>query len=134
MPYKLTLIHSGRPGPHLSWLLNLPTTLGRAVQHGICIQHDSVSRTHCRLALNGEGALTIRDLDSLNGTYVNDQRVQHALLTPGDQIQLGAVAFRLELVTAGEIDATPEPPETYDLSVTNPLQPALRRRSGSSAD
>ncbi len=127
MHFKLTLVNTGRPGPALSWLLNLPTTVGRGAEHGICVNHDSISRTHCRFALNGEGALTVRDLNSMNGTYVNDQRVQHALLTPGDQVQLGAVAFRVELAGVDDLAEPAAQPETYDLSSTVPMQPVLKR-------
>jgi pSer/pThr/pTyr-binding forkhead associated (FHA) protein len=42
----------------------------------------------------GDGGLEVRDLESTNGTYVNGNRVERALLSPGDRVQVG----RVELV------------------------------------
>lgn len=57
---------------------------------------DTVSRRHAELDLSG-GQVTLRDLGSTNGTFVNGQRLTEArLLKPGDEIQFGAVRFRFE--------------------------------------
>jgi pSer/pThr/pTyr-binding forkhead associated (FHA) protein len=79
----------------------LPTTvLGRDPSCGLCIDHESISRKHCQFQYNSEGTLVVKDLESMNGTYVNDVRIQHRALMPGDVIQVGAL--RLEIVFSDE--------------------------------
>jgi pSer/pThr/pTyr-binding forkhead associated (FHA) protein len=56
-----------------------------------------VSRRHARLLRSGR-SLAIEDLGSFNGLRVNGERVQWALLRPGDLITLGTFGLRVELV------------------------------------
>jgi pSer/pThr/pTyr-binding forkhead associated (FHA) protein len=47
---------------------------------------------HCRLSTDARGDLSVEDLDSTNGTFVNDQRVSgRAALSPGDRLRVGRV-------------------------------------------
>jgi pSer/pThr/pTyr-binding forkhead associated (FHA) protein len=47
---------------------------------------------HCRLSTDARGDLSVEDLDSTNGTFVNDQRVSgRAVLSPGDRLRVGRV-------------------------------------------
>lgn len=56
----------------------------------------SVSRKHALLTRSG-GTVTVADLGSTNGTYVNGVRVSmETALRPGDRVQFGSVAFRYE--------------------------------------
>jgi pSer/pThr/pTyr-binding forkhead associated (FHA) protein len=59
----------------------------------------TVSRKHAEIRREADGFL-IQDLGSLNGTYVNGERVERALLTSGDEIQIGK--FKLTFFAAGE--------------------------------
>ncbi len=70
-------------------------TVGRADESMICLDDDQVSRHHALLIAEGD-EYRVRDLNSANGTFVNGQRVTEARLTPGDQLQIGAVAFEYE--------------------------------------
>ena len=130
MFYKLIMVNSGDVSKPASWMLELPATIGRSAEHRVCIVDDSVSRNHCRLSLNGDGALMVRDLNSLNGTYLNDERINQALIMPGDTIHVGAVALRVEIGGELELDEPLKQPLTFDLSATVPMQPALKRPSG----
>lgn len=71
-------------------------TIGRASDNDICIRNLRVSRYHARLTSNGQG-LTIHDLDSTNGVYVNDERVRTRLLEDGDTIAIDESRMRLML-------------------------------------
>ncbi len=54
-----------------------------------CILRDRVvSRKHCKLSVFGDKGW-VEDLGSKNGTWVNGERVEHALLSPGDVIGVG---------------------------------------------
>src|SRR4051812_45557258 len=64
------------------------TIVGRKPECNIRIPVSSVSREHCEVTLDGE-TLSIRDLGSSNGTYVNRDRVQQATLKAGDLLGIG---------------------------------------------
>ncbi len=69
-----------------------PTTIGRGHDTGLTIGHPLVSRIHAILDEVG-GALVIRDANSANGTFVNDQRISQAVLAPGDRLTVGPLTF-----------------------------------------
>jgi len=54
----------------------------------------SVSRQHCEFIIE-DGSITLRDLGSSNGTYINKERVEEAELTPGVLIAVGPAVFAL---------------------------------------
>ena len=72
------------------------TVIGRREDCDLRIPLGEVSRKHCRLVRDGD-TLKLEDLGSSNGTFLNGQRVQEALLSPGDTIQVGPVAFALQI-------------------------------------
>src|SRR5688500_7285676 len=72
------------------------TVIGRREDCDLRIPLGDVSRKHCRLVRDGD-ILKIEDLGSSNGTYLNAQRVQEALLSPADSIQVGPVVLALQL-------------------------------------
>jgi pSer/pThr/pTyr-binding forkhead associated (FHA) protein len=72
------------------------TFVGRQRGCGLRIPSSSVSRRHCVLQI-ADGGLTVEDLDSVNGTYVNGERVSgRQLVRPGDRLQVGPVKFRVD--------------------------------------
>jgi pSer/pThr/pTyr-binding forkhead associated (FHA) protein len=72
------------------------TVIGRREDCDLRIPLGEVSRKHCRLVRDGD-TLKLEDLGSSNGTFLNGQRVQEALLSPGDTIQVGPVVFALQI-------------------------------------
>jgi DNA-binding winged helix-turn-helix (wHTH) protein len=84
-------------GPRLvsrrrEWPLSEGSNLiGRDRDCAVRIDSDTLSRRHARIVVTGTES-TLEDLESKNGTLVNDQRVEHAVvLKDNDQIQLGSV-------------------------------------------
>ncbi|HQU43576.1 MAG: hypothetical protein B7Z73_04630 [Planctomycetia bacterium 21-64-5] len=75
--------------------LKLPSMVGRGRDADLTVAHATVSRHHC-LIYELEGALVVRDNGSLNGTVVDGQRVQEALLKPGQTLTVGPLTFRAE--------------------------------------
>jgi pSer/pThr/pTyr-binding forkhead associated (FHA) protein len=75
-----------------------PKTLGRAPRADFVVDVPLVSRLHCRLSAADSGTLQVEDLDSTNGTFVNERRVTRSVLVPGDRLRIG----RLELVVEPE--------------------------------
>jgi predicted component of type VI protein secretion system len=72
------------------------TVIGRREDCDLRIPLGEVSRKHCRLVRDGD-TLKIEDLGSSNGTFLNGRRVQEAMLSPGDSIQVGPVVFVLQI-------------------------------------
>src|SRR4029453_17037214 len=67
-------------------------TVGRATRSDFVLDAALVSPVHCRLMSHAPGGLLGEDLDSTNGTFVNDQRVSgRATLTVGDRLRVGRV-------------------------------------------
>ena len=72
------------------------TTLGRHPDSVIFLDDITVSRRHAEIHVEGE-LHEICDAGSLNGTYVNRQRIERAVLSSGDEVQVGK--FKLVFVT-----------------------------------
>jgi pSer/pThr/pTyr-binding forkhead associated (FHA) protein len=77
-----------------------PLTIGRDAEAGIQILDRSASRFHCEIFPVG-GMFFVRDLDSKNGTFVNDERLgDEELLRVGDVIKIGTTELVFESGTA----------------------------------
>jgi serine/threonine protein kinase len=63
--------------------------VGRDRTCSVVLAHPAVSRRHARITMNG-GSFTLEDLKSANGTYVNNTRIDKAVLKPGDVVRFGA--------------------------------------------
>ena len=78
-------------------ILRLPAgtnkTLGRAVPADFIVDAALVSRVHCRLDARKRDGLGVEDLGSTNGTLVNGERVDRALLKTGDVLTIGRITF-----------------------------------------
>jgi pSer/pThr/pTyr-binding forkhead associated (FHA) protein len=66
-------------------------TLGRDPRCGLVLHDATVSRRHATLIRGAAGALVVRDDGSLNGTWVNDQRlIASRALRAGDRVRIGS--------------------------------------------
>jgi pSer/pThr/pTyr-binding forkhead associated (FHA) protein len=72
------------------------TIIGRREDCDLRIPLGDVSRKHCRVIKEAD-SVRVEDLGSSNGTYVNGQRVQEAILQPGDTVKVGPVRFVLQV-------------------------------------
>ncbi|CAG0974699.1 ABC transporter ATP-binding/permease protein [Phycisphaerales bacterium] len=70
--------------------------IGRQTDCQIRIPSGSVSRHHCEIAVT-DGGLSVRDLGSSNGTFVNKRRVTQTDLSAGDLIAVGDLVFVVRL-------------------------------------
>jgi pSer/pThr/pTyr-binding forkhead associated (FHA) protein len=70
-------------------------TLGRSEEHRICLPHPSVSSNHAELRLEG-GDYRLVDLNSTNGTRVNDERITETLLRNHDVVMFGNILATYE--------------------------------------
>jgi pSer/pThr/pTyr-binding forkhead associated (FHA) protein len=93
----LQVYNSATAAVEREWILHLPATVGRSPDADVSIGDDSISRRHCKFFLNASGALSVYDFNSMNGTYVDDQRIKkRAVLKPGDIVRVGSICLKLE--------------------------------------
>jgi len=71
------------------------TTIGRVEDNMFQIAEPSVSSHHCEVLLRGSD-IVIKDLDSTNGTFINNQKIGESVLNPGQILRLGNVELRLD--------------------------------------
>jgi pSer/pThr/pTyr-binding forkhead associated (FHA) protein len=69
-----------------------PVVIGRAPECDISVQAEEISRRHALVKPTQDG-LSVEDLGSANGTYINARRVQQGFLHAGDELRLDAVRF-----------------------------------------
>ncbi len=83
----------GTAGRRMHDLTDEVVTVGRGQESSIFLDDVTVSRKHAEI-VHGERGYRIRDVGSLNGTYVNRVRVDSVDLRNGDEIQVGKYRFR----------------------------------------
>src|SRR6202521_5487429 len=83
-----------------------PVTIGRSPDNDLPVDNLAVSNYHARVYFEA-GRLVVEDLDSLNGTFVNDLRVERATLHDGDSIWIGKHHIK--------VDASGDVPMSVDL-------------------
>ena len=72
------------------------TIVGRRQDCDLCVPLMVISRRHCSLNMD-EGKLSIRDLGSSNGTFVNGQQIDETDLSPGDKVTIGPLNFIVQI-------------------------------------
>ena len=83
----------------------------------VCINDPSISRQHAQIRKREEG-YTIYDLKSLNGVFVNGEKISHQVLVHGDALRLGDIEIE---VMMSEVDAerTVEEIESFEPTQTH---------------
>jgi predicted component of type VI protein secretion system len=83
--------------------LHLPAVIGRSRTTDVTLGHPLVSRQHCEL-YEANGKLMLRDLGSLNGTFVGDIRLcdQPMPIQSGELFTVGAVTLQADYEDVGE--------------------------------
>jgi pSer/pThr/pTyr-binding forkhead associated (FHA) protein len=79
--------------------ISLPSevvTIGRRRECDLWLPVDSVSKRHCQIYIEDE-SLNVRDLDSLNGIFVNGIKVTEKVIKPGDCLAIGPVDFIIQI-------------------------------------
>ena len=88
-PTSALLIMQRGPSAGARFLLDADRTIaGRSPAADIFLDDVTVSRKHVEFVREGTGFL-VRDVGSLNGTYVNRERIEQAVLRAGDEVQIG---------------------------------------------
>ena len=81
-------------------------TLGRRPYNDIVVDNLAVSGEHAALQVIGHDYF-IEDLNSTNGTYINEQKIKRQILKNGDTIEIGRYAIRYVQDGAGSLESAP---------------------------
>jgi pSer/pThr/pTyr-binding forkhead associated (FHA) protein len=95
IPLKLVL----QPNGPVVELTRPNMVMGRHSEADVRLPLPDVSRRHCRFVFT-DGVWQVFDLDSLNGVFVNDKRVPHAVLRDHDRLTIGGFQFTVDLSPA----------------------------------
>ncbi len=71
--------------------------IGRHSDNDLTIRDASISRQHAEIHRRRNGNFTITDLDSMNGVFVNQKKIDSVTLSDGDVIEIGDKTFRFRL-------------------------------------
>ena len=106
-PNPLTLELDAKDGtaPRRIPVHPFPFTLGRAPDCHLTLADPSISRLHAQLTLTGD-TLSLEDLASRHGTFLNGTRITRHTLRPGDTIQLGSLTGATLRLTPARSDAS----------------------------
>jgi pSer/pThr/pTyr-binding forkhead associated (FHA) protein len=100
-PGQALLLVKRGPNAGSTFLLDQDTTsVGRSVESEVFLDDVTVSRKHAIFERRAGGAWFVRDVGSLNGTYVNGEQVDETKLASGDEVQIGR--FKVAFFAAGE--------------------------------
>lgn len=93
--------------------------IGRTPDADIQIPVSDVSRRHCQITV-GANKVTVKDLGSSNGTFVNDVKIAETTLRPGDRLKVGPFTFVVQIdghpkdIKAGVLMPAPARPAAVD--------------------
>lgn len=124
---KACLVLIYPPGPDMGKRFPLEKddiVLGRGADCDIMVDRDSVSRRHARVFRAGNNWI-VEDLNSTNGSYVNDQLIQRHPLRDSDFLKIGAAIFKF--LTGTGIEASYYE-EIYRMTIIDGLTGAHNKR------
>jgi diguanylate cyclase (GGDEF)-like protein len=105
-------------------LQNNEVIIGRGADSDIQVDRDSVSRRHAKLERRGS-RWSVVDLNSTNGTYVNDTPTKDRLLDDGDLVKIGNTIFKF--LTGGNVESAYHE-EIYQMTIVDGLTRAYNKR------
>ncbi|HYQ80527.1 MAG TPA: FHA domain-containing protein, partial [Anaeromyxobacteraceae bacterium] len=100
--------------------------IGRLASAHLCLDDERVSRIHSVIEVAADGSVSIIDMGSTEGTFVNGKKVSRAPLRTGDEIAVGGLRI---VVADGGAAAAPRPAATAAAAAPAPA-PAPAAREG----
>ena len=108
-------------------VVNQPhAVIGRHSHADIRLAFPEISRRHCRVIFE-DGQWRIVDLDSLNGVWVNGERMFDVPLYDGDHVKIGCCFLKVERGTPARVPALPSDPKA---EVLQSIADVLPRQAG----
>ena len=121
-----------------------PLSLGRSSAADIALSEPRISRIHCRFTHDGKHIM-LTDLNSTNGTYVNERKIKSVPLTDQDAIRIGETVITMTIEAGAEqpeakrrpepVEGAPEKePERPKRPAAEAPEPAPRKRPAAKAE
>jgi predicted component of type VI protein secretion system len=124
------------PGPNQGKVLEIKLAqfvVGRDPQCQLRPASPMISKRHCAI-LQREGKAFIRDFDSTNGTFVNDEQIKGEIeLHNGDQLKMGPLVFTVRIEAGTPVNRPTPPPPTKPVTKTAPAGKAATPAPATSA-
>src|SRR5512132_136913 len=107
--------------------------IGRLASAHLCLDDEKISRIHSVIEVSPDGNLSIIDMGSAEGTFVNGKKVSRGALRPGDQITLGGLRIIVESSQSASAPNAGFPEQNVAIAVTAAPGPAKRTNGHSKA-
>jgi pSer/pThr/pTyr-binding forkhead associated (FHA) protein len=98
MDVKLIVVEGETPADEVG--VTLPAVIGRGRDAGVTLRHPLISRRHCEL-YESNGRMHVKDLNSLNGTFVDHNNIDEAVVPTGSLLTVGGFTFRVDYLDSG---------------------------------
>jgi serine phosphatase RsbU (regulator of sigma subunit) len=117
--------------PAQKFLLDRPvTTIGRSSMNDLPVADKMLSRQHARIVRDNNGGLSVEDLGSRNGTFLNGERlVSIQPLKPGDRITVGGVTLKIESESTTRVRIEAQEEEALDNTILKASAELLRKHT-----
>jgi hypothetical protein len=107
--------------------------IGRLATAHLCLDDEKISRIHSVIEVAPDGAISIIDMGSANGTFVNGQKVSRGALKTGDEITLGGLRIVLEALESAAAAGAVNEAQNVAISVPVPAPAPAKKANGSAA-
>jgi len=125
MELKLVVLAGAKQGLEIP-LKKDKFLIGRSKECALRAGSEAISRRHCAIVRSDSG-LTVRDLGSRNGTFVNDERISDAVpLKVGDELRVGPLKFRVAPIVTTKPAPSSAPPTPTAASTKPRKQPRVK--------
>lgn len=126
---KLVILNQGMTGRTFD--LNVDrTTVGRVEDNTFQIADGSVSSHHAEVLLRGTD-IVVKDLNSTNGTFINNDRITEAVLKPGQTLRFGQVELKIDDGKPVSAPPPPSAPPTAAAPASAPAPAAPKKQDAS---
>src|SRR3954467_8416811 len=98
--------------------------IGRLSSAHLCLDDEKVSRIHSVIEVSPDGTLSIIDMGSVEGTFVNGKRVNKGALQFGDEVKVGNTTIKVEAAGAAPSIAPSAPAVAAAAAVAEVAAPA----------
>lgn len=119
---ELIIISENEKGKKIP-LTGATYSLGRSSSCDICLQDPAVSATHCEIVRLDSGHYIMRDLDSTNGSKINDKYVKSVELKNGDILRIGKVELLYSLEKVSTLSSSGGAKTIIDLANIGDSEP-----------
>ncbi len=120
------------PGmPAQKFLLDKPViSIGRSSMNDLPVADKMLSRQHARIVRDNNGGLSVEDLGSRNGTFLNGERLMSIQpLKPGDRITVGGVTLKVESESTTRVRIDAQEEEALDNTILKASAELLRKHT-----